>query len=74
MINRQLKDSIPHCVFYPQMGIQSAQLGIFYPIGDWGFNFWLSSPNLSPRLNWVKYPLLVGDWISLLGDTIHNWG
>ena len=36
---RQLTENIPKWEFYPQ-------LGIYYPIGDWVFIFWLSFPVL----------------------------
>ena len=34
---RELTDTIPNWAYHPQLGISNPQLGIIYPIGDWGY-------------------------------------
>ena len=35
--SRELTENIPNWAYYPQMRITNSQLGIIYPIGDWGY-------------------------------------
>ena len=57
-IIRELTENIPNWVYYPQLGISNPQLGIIYPIGDWGLT---SQVRQNQRTN----PQL---------ENIHNWG
>ena len=69
--NRELTENIPNWAYYPQLGISHPQLGIIYPIGDWGF---LSQVEHSQRTNpqWDKISP-IGDFKYPIVNIIPNW-
>ena len=73
LFSRQLTENISNWAYYPQLGISIPQLGIIYPIGDYGFpsqvkQTQITNPQyiivkISP-IGYLKYPI---------GDIIPNW-